>query len=245
MTRLFRVGLAATMGLAMAAPAGFAQQPAATTAAQDPAASSVVTETRPATTMVLAAARVDLIADSPTRPTTSPGATVSVTPSTARNAGARPRFGVLDGDVAEVDDEHPRRAGDRRRLGRPRRLVDRPPARWTRSRRGAARRAAAPACRGPAARGTPASTSPVSTIRPRCITSTRSDRSATTPMSWVISRMPASMRSRRSRSSLRISACTVTSSAVVGSSAISSFGSIASAWAIIARWRWPPDSWCG
>ena len=50
MTRLFRVGLAATMGLAMAAPAGFAQQPAATTAAQDPAASSVVTETRPATT---------------------------------------------------------------------------------------------------------------------------------------------------------------------------------------------------
>ena len=50
MTRLFRVGLAATIGLAMAAPAGFAQQPAATTPAPDPAASSVVTETRPATT---------------------------------------------------------------------------------------------------------------------------------------------------------------------------------------------------
>jgi outer membrane protein OmpA-like peptidoglycan-associated protein len=48
MTRLFRVGLAATMGLAMAAPAGFAQQPAATTAAQEPAASLVVTETRSA-----------------------------------------------------------------------------------------------------------------------------------------------------------------------------------------------------
>ncbi len=40
MTRLFRVGLAATIGLAMAAPAGFAQQP-------EPAA-SLVTETRPA-----------------------------------------------------------------------------------------------------------------------------------------------------------------------------------------------------
>ena len=50
MTRLFRVGLAATIGLAMAAPAGFAQQPAATTPAPDPAASPVVTETRPATT---------------------------------------------------------------------------------------------------------------------------------------------------------------------------------------------------
>ena len=64
MTRLFRVGLAATMGLAMAAPAGFAQpqgasrtattaQPAPTTTAQPaPAATTapVVTETRPATT---------------------------------------------------------------------------------------------------------------------------------------------------------------------------------------------------
>ena len=47
MTRLFRVGLAATMGLAMAAPAGLAQ-PAATAPAQEPAASLVVTETRSA-----------------------------------------------------------------------------------------------------------------------------------------------------------------------------------------------------
>ena len=43
----------------------------------------------------------------------------------------------------------------------------------------------------------------------------------------------------------RICACTVTSSAVVGSSAISRSGSLASAMAIITRWRWPPDSWCG
>lgn len=47
MTRLFRVSLATAMGLAMAAPAGFAQT-AATTPAQDPAASLVVTETRSA-----------------------------------------------------------------------------------------------------------------------------------------------------------------------------------------------------
>ena len=32
---------------------------------------------------------------------------------------------------------------------------------------------------------------------------------------------------------------------VVGSSAISSSGSLARAMAIITRWRWPPESWCG
>ena len=37
----------------------------------------------------------------------------------------------------------------------------------------------------------------------------------------------------------------VTSSAVVGSSAISSFGLQAVAMAIITRWHWPPDIWCG
>ncbi len=37
----------------------------------------------------------------------------------------------------------------------------------------------------------------------------------------------------------------VTSTAVVGSSAISRSGSLASAIAIITRWRWPPESWCG
>ena len=37
----------------------------------------------------------------------------------------------------------------------------------------------------------------------------------------------------------------VTSSAVVGSSAISSFGLQAIAMAIITRWHWPPDIWCG
>ena len=42
-----------------------------------------------------------------------------------------------------------------------------------------------------------------------------------------------------------ICAWTVTSSAVVGSSAISSFGLSASAIAIIARWRIPPENWCG
>ena len=37
----------------------------------------------------------------------------------------------------------------------------------------------------------------------------------------------------------------VTSSAVVGSSAISMSGSLAIAIAIMTRWRWPPESWCG
>ncbi len=48
-----------------------------------------------------------------------------------------------------------------------------------------------------------------------------------------------------SSSSARIWAWIVTSSAVVGSSQISSLGRQASAIAIIARWRCPPESWCG
>ena len=66
-----------------------------------------------------------------------------------------------------------------------------------------------------------------------------------TPMSWVISTMavPVSRFSSSIRS--RISAWTVTSSAVVGSSAISSSGPQAMAAAIITRWRMPPDSSCG
>ena len=43
--------------------------------------------------------------DSPTRPTTSPCSTVSVTPSTARNAGARPRLGYSMATFAQIDDE--------------------------------------------------------------------------------------------------------------------------------------------
>ena len=37
----------------------------------------------------------------------------------------------------------------------------------------------------------------------------------------------------------------MTSSAVVGSSAMMMSGFIASAMAIITRWRWPPENWCG
>ena len=42
-----------------------------------------------------------------------------------------------------------------------------------------------------------------------------------------------------------ICAWTVTSSAVVGSSAMSSAGLSARAIAIMARWRIPPENWCG
>ena len=52
-------------------------------------------------------------------------------------------------------------------------------------------------------------------------------------------------RSRSSRSSERICAWIVTSSAVVGSSAMRSAGSRASAIAIIARCRMPPLNWWG
>ncbi len=55
--------------------------------------------------------------------------------------------------------------------------------------------------------------------------------------------MPDSARNRSISSSICMRMDT--SSAVVGSSAMSSFGLHASAMAIIARWRWPPESWCG
>ena len=84
-----------------------------------------------------------------------------------------------------------------------------------------------------------------STTWPAYITTTREQRSAITPRSWVtkITAMPSRACSDRSRS--RICACTVTSSAVVGSSAISRRGSHDSASASRARWRMPPESWWG
>ena len=61
----------------------------------------------------------------------------------------------------------------------------------------------------------------------------------------MIRRSAMPKRAWRSRSSFRICASMVTSSAVVGSSAIRRSGSLASAMAIITRCRWPPESWCG
>ena len=86
---------------------------------------------------------------------------------------------------------------------------------------------------------------PSSTICPAYITAIRSAVSATMPRSWVISisAVPRSLVARRRRSST--CAWIVTSRAVVGSSAMISSGSPASAMAIIARWRMPPESWCG
>ena len=77
------------------------------------------------------------------------------------------------------------------------------------------------------------------------MTQTRSAILRTMPRSWVMNRIAMPRRDCRSLRSWRICACTVTSSAVVGSSAIKRSGSLASAIAIITRWRWPPESWCG
>ena len=87
--------------------------------------------------------------------------------------------------------------------------------------------------------------SPASTIRPVCITATRSAISATTPKSWVMNSTPVPRSRCSSLISRRICAWVVTSSAVVGSSAISSPGCSTSAIAIMIRWRWPPESWWG
>ncbi len=81
-----------------------------------------------------------------------------------------------------------------------------------------------------------------STMRPAYITATRSATSAITPRSCVTSTIAVPVRARSSWNRLRICACTVTSSAVLGSSASSISGSAISAMAIITRWRMPPDS---
>ena len=90
-----------------------------------------------------------------------------------------------------------------------------------------------------------AATVPASTTWPAYMTATSSHRSATTPRSWltIYTDRPVSLTSERSR--LSISACTVTSSAVVGSSAMSSRGEPVSASAMQTRCAMPPDSWCG
>ena len=66
-----------------------------------------------------------------------------------------------------------------------------------------------------------------------------------TDRSWVMRISDSPSLLRRSSSSSRIWAWTITSSAVVGSSPMTMAGSQARAIAIIARWRIPPDSSCG
>ena len=77
------------------------------------------------------------------------------------------------------------------------------------------------------------------------MTTTRWAISATTPKSWVMNSTPVPRRSCNSRISFKICACVVTSNAVVGSSAMSRPGSSTRAAAIMMRWRWPPEIWCG
>ena len=84
-----------------------------------------------------------------------------------------------------------------------------------------------------------------STALPAYMTMMSSASSATTPRSWVMMMTAESNSCCRSRIRSRIWACTVTSRAVVGSSAMSSSGLQDKAIAIMARWRMPPENWCG
>ena len=82
-------------------------------------------------------------------------------------------------------------------------------------------------------------------MRPPYITATLSATSATTPRSCVIRITAAPVSACRCASTASTWACTVTSSAVVGSSAMMSVGRPDIAMAITARWRMPPENWCG
>ena len=82
-------------------------------------------------------------------------------------------------------------------------------------------------------------------MRPPYITATWCATSATTPRSCVIRITAAPVSAWRFASTASTCACTVTSSAVVGSSAMISRGRPDIAIAITARWRMPPENWCG
>ena len=86
---------------------------------------------------------------------------------------------------------------------------------------------------------------PISMISPAYISATRWAMRATTPRSWVMSRIAMPLVRWSSASRSRICACMVTSSAVVGSSAINTSGSEHSARAIMTRCFIPPESWNG
>ena len=129
--------------------------------------------------------------------------------------------------------------------GRAGRRPDRPARSGRRCRRCAGTTGTAPGRRGGPASPNTSAAGPVSTTRPAYITATRSQTSASTARSWLMSTMPTPRSATSPVIRSRICACTMTSSAVVGSSATISRGRQASAIAIITRCRCPPESWCG
>ena len=161
-----------------------------------------------------------------------PRGRVSVTPSTAFTwptvRRSKPR--LIGNQTLQV-------------LGRAR-LPARRPAR--RAARPSARRPAACACRGAAGAAKISATGPCSTISPFCHDADPvGDLAHDAEVVGDEQHRHAELRSAARSAASRICAWMVTSSAVVGSSAISRSGSLASAMAIITRWRWPPESWCG
>ena len=90
-----------------------------------------------------------------------------------------------------------------------------------------------------------AAVGPVSTISPACITATRSAMRRTMPRLWVMKSIPmpsARCTSARSVEDLRLDRHVEGGGRLVGDQDV---GLLASAIAIITRWRWPPESWCG
>src|SRR5581483_9282558 len=142
-----------------------------------------------------------------------------------------------DDEVADLEQRRFRRSGRHRRRAP---AHEPPPTRPTFGT--AATRARVYSCRG--ARRT-SSAGPSSTIRPSRITAIRSQSSATTARSWLMNRTLMPRSSRSARISWRISAWTVTASALVGSSARSTRLRRARARAIATRCAWPPESWWG
>jgi hypothetical protein len=86
---------------------------------------------------------------------------------------------------------------------------------------------------------------PNSTTWPAYITSSRSEKWLTSDMSWVTNTTAKPSCCCSSLICTISERCATTSSAEVGSSITIRSGVNSNAIAIIARWRMPPESWCG
>ena len=156
-----------------------------------------------------------------------------------------PRFDLVKGRHAfraRRNDIRAARAEDAAggRIGRARRIAGQQDARAPAHRIEARRRREQRPRVGMARRSSTLAAGPSSMIRPRYITTTRSQRLRTTGRSWLMNSSASPSRVRRSASSARTCAWTETSSAETGSSATMKSGSVASARAMPMRWRWPP-----
>ena len=86
---------------------------------------------------------------------------------------------------------------------------------------------------------------PVSTISPACMTATRSAMRRTMPRLWVMKSIAHALGLLDFGEEVEDPGLDGDVEGGGGLVGDEESGSLASAMAIITRWRWPPESWCG